>query len=98
MFSFFRSIVRIPYSDDNLCCARAIVVGVAYIQKDVRLKTICDDRCNLQKNLAIQLHDDTGVEKGPCGIPEIKIFEEHLKIQVIVVSSEHFNKVSFVLI
>lgn len=90
---FSRSVVTIPYSDDNLCCAKAIVVGMAYLKNDPRLKTIRNERCNLQKHLALELHEACNVKKGPCGISEIKRFEQHLDIQIIVVSSHQFNKV-----
>lgn len=77
-----------------MCCARAIVVGLAIINNDPETKKIRDVRCLLQKNRALELHQQTEIPPGPCGIPEVKKFEDYLGIQIHIVSSENFNKVN----
>lgn len=81
-------------NDDEICCARAIVVAKAVIENDARLKLIRDGRKSLQRILAIELHSKAGVPLRPCGLPEIKQFEEYLNIQIFVVDAGSFNKVN----
>ena len=77
-------------NDDELCCARAIVVAKAIADEDERLKVIKDPRSNLQENLARALHDEARVPIGPCGLDQIKLFEIILnKYQFVIVSAEH---------
>lgn len=90
-----KSIVTIPTTSDNLCCARAIIVGKAFLEKHPQYKTIRDGRCQVQKRMAEQLHTDTGVPRGLCGYNEIRKFEDHLDIQIHVVSANEFNKVTY---
>lgn len=79
-----------------MCCARAIVVGMAILNNDPNTKKIRDNRYVLQRERAFKLHQDVGIPPRPCGIPEIKEFERFLGIQIYVVSSENFNKVSII--
>ena len=84
-----RSVIRIV-NDDELCCARAIVVAKAIADEDERLKVIKDPRSNLQENLARALHDEARVPIGPCGLDQIKLFEIILnEYQFVIVSAEH---------
>lgn len=59
-----RSINRIN-NDDELCCARAIIVAKAVADDDERLKLIKDYRSNLQGDLARALHEEARVPIGP---------------------------------
>ena len=84
-----RSVVRIT-NDDELCCAKAIVVAKAIADEDGRLKVIKDSRSHLQENLARAPHEEARVPIGPCGLDQIKLFEIILdEYQFIVISAEH---------
>ena len=52
-------------NDDELCCARAIIVAKAVADDDERLKLIKDYRSNLQGDLARTLHEEARVPIGP---------------------------------
>ncbi|KAG8174300.1 hypothetical protein JTE90_006170 [Oedothorax gibbosus] len=82
-------------NDDEICCARAIVVAKAIIENDKRLDHIRNSRRPLQRLLATELHSKAGVPLGPCGIPEIKKFEECLNLQINVVDAGSFNKIIY---
>lgn len=84
----------VPATDDKMCCSRAIVVGMAIINDDPDARKIRDNRCILQRNKALELHHNANVPPGPCGVAEIKKIEDYLGIQIFVVSSDNFNKVS----
>ncbi|XP_078684907.1 uncharacterized protein LOC144918222 [Branchiostoma floridae x Branchiostoma belcheri] len=83
---------------DNLCCGRALVVAEAYLQKDnpsVNWNSIRLGR-KIQTVLAQTLYQDAGVAEGPCGLPEIQKFQEHLSAyQIIVVSAKELNEVVY---
>ena len=77
---------------DDLCCARAIIVAKAKLDKDPTYKSIVDHRRATQTNLAHQLHESAGVPPGCCGIPEIKKFQAALPdYQLNVISKDHLN-------
>ncbi|GBN82248.1 hypothetical protein AVEN_159755-1 [Araneus ventricosus] len=88
-----KSVVAIPSDNENICCARAIVVGHAAITKNRQYNSIRNGSKPLQKTLALKLHEHSGVPIGPCGLDEIKKFEELLDVQIHVISAEHFNKI-----
>jgi hypothetical protein len=92
--SFLRKkdcIVQIK-NKDELCCARAIVVAKAKLDRDPQYKSIVTPRGTLQSRLARQLHESAGVPLGSCGIPEIKKFQAALPgYQLNVSSKEHLN-------
>ena len=72
-----RSIIRIQNKDD-LCMARALVVAKAKIENDPSYKSIVNhDRGTMQARLAQQLHENTNVPLGPCGIAEAKQFQAY---------------------
>jgi hypothetical protein len=84
-------IIQIKNKDD-LCCARAIVVAKAKLDKDPQYKSIVKHERPLQTNLARQLHESAGVPLGSCGIPEVKKFQAALPgYQLNVISKEHLN-------
>ncbi|XP_035690339.1 uncharacterized protein LOC118425540 [Branchiostoma floridae] len=52
--------------------------------------------CKLQTVLAQELYQAAEVPQGPCGLPEIQKFQEHLTdYQIIVVSAKELNEVVF---
>jgi hypothetical protein len=77
---------------DELCCARAIVVAKAKLDKDPKYKSIVDHRGKVQGRLARELHESAGVPLGSCGIAEVKKFQAALPgYQLNVISKEHLN-------
>ena len=86
-----KSIVCINNTDD-LCLARALAVAIARIEKDPRYKQICKSDRPVQRQRALDLHQAANVRLGPCGIDEVKLFQNYLvNYQIIVVSGAHDN-------
>ena len=87
--SFLRKkdcIVQIK-NKDELCCARAIVVAKAKLDKDPKYKSIVDHRGKVR-----ELHETAGVPLGSCGIAEVTKFQAALPgHQLNVISKEHLN-------
>ena len=77
---------------DNLCLARALSVGIARIEKDPKYRHIKDSKGHIQLQRALDLHQAANVPLGPCGMDEVKLFQQHLtNYQIIVVSGDHNN-------
>ena len=81
---------------DNLCCARAIVTMKALA--DANGNTRDHDYHNLKQGLPVQerkakeLHRLANVPEGPCGIPELKKFQDALpgyQLKVLSVTPPH---------
>jgi hypothetical protein len=86
-----RGIIQIKNKDD-LCCARAIIVAKAKLDKDPKYKSIVDHRRATQTTLVQELHESAGVPFGSCGIPEVKKFQAALPdYQLNVISKEYLN-------
>lgn len=90
-----KSVLEIPFDDEGLCCANAIVHGLAHLESD---KTAINslrrtDRLELM-NRARELHVEARIPLGPCTYREIAIFKEHLNIQISVLSADNQNRVS----
>ncbi|GFW59979.1 uncharacterized protein TNCV_4864341 [Trichonephila clavipes] len=90
-----KSIRCVPEDDLNICCAKAIILAIAEVEKDADLRSLRKKDCCLLQRRAIALHQKTGVPQGPCGFEEIALFEQYLKIQVIVVSTTALNQVCY---
>lgn len=77
--AFKQSIITIQ-NDDDLCCARAIVVAKAHVHKDdsarakTRWNSIRQGRCRIQREEACLLHHEAHVPRGPCGPDELHAF------------------------
>ena len=83
-----KSVVQIK-NNDELCCARSIIVAKAKVYNDANYNTIKRGTV-MQTNLARQLHQAAGVPQGPCGLEEISQFQEHLtQYQIVVISADH---------
>ena len=90
-----KSIICINNKDD-FCLARALVVSIARIENDPKYKHISDSRRPLQRERALDLHEAANVPLGPCGIDEIKLFQNYLtNYQIIVVSGDHNNSIIY---
>ena len=85
------SVISINNKDD-FCLARALAVGIARIEKDPMYKQITDSKRHIQLDRALDLHQAANVPLGPCGMDEVKLFQQHLtNYQIIVVSGDHNN-------
>ena len=90
-----KSVVRINNTDD-LCLARALAVAIARIENDPKYNQIIDSRRPVQRQRALDLHQAANVPLGPCGINEVKLFQDYLvNYQIIVVSGTHNNSIIY---
>lgn len=72
---------------DNMCLPRALVVAIAHRENDPNYKKIRKDTGKLQTTKAKELMSNVSVnisEEG-CGIPELHIFQAHLRNYKITV-------------
>ena len=89
------SVISINNKDD-FCLARALAVGIAKIEKDPRYRQIIDSKRHIQLDRALDLHQAANVPLGPCGMNEVKLFQQHLtNYQIIVVSGDHNNCITY---
>ena len=90
-----RSVIPIE-NNDELCLARALVVAIAKIEKDPRYKSMADSRNTIQERKARELHEAGNVPLGPCGIPEVQMFQNHLtNYEINIVSADHDNSIIY---
>ena len=90
-----KSIIRINNTDD-FCLARALAVAIARIENDPKYNQITNSRNPLQRERAFDLHEAANVPLGPCGIDEVKLFQNYLvNYQIIVVSGTHNNSIIY---
>ena len=81
---------------DNLCLARALSVAIARIEKDPKYDRIRKSGHHIQLQRALDLHQAANVPLGPCGMGEVKLFQQHLtNYQIIVVSGDHNNSIIY---
>ncbi len=83
---------------DELCCARALVTLKARVDYGVQhwyYKNLIKG-FPIQGKAAKELHQQAGVEEGPCGLKEIESFQRHLnQYQIVVVSVQHGYQIIF---
>ena len=90
-----RSIITITNNDD-LCLARALVVAIAKIEKDPIYKQLVIPGRRVQERKAKDLHELAKVPLGPCGIPEVELFQKYLTgYEITVVSTAHDNSIIY---
>jgi len=85
-----KSIVKIKNFDDK-CCARSLVVAMAIHENHEKLKQIKRGN-NIQEDLAVELHYAARVPFGPCGIEELRKFQQALpnyRIVMVNVKENH---------
>ena len=80
-------------NNDQLCCARAIVTMRAHCHKDqgvdeLRQWDSLKKGYPVQQRLAQELHREAGVAEGPCGLQELRQFQQALgcDYQLLVMS------------
>ncbi|KAL9984521.1 hypothetical protein ACROYT_G006824 [Oculina patagonica] len=83
---------------DELCCARALVTLKARLDYGMDhwyYKNLLKG-FPIQEKAAKELHQQAGVEEGPCGLKEIESFQRHLnQYQIVVVSVQHGYQIIF---
>ena len=90
-----KSIIRINNTDD-FCLARALAVSIARIEKDPKYNQIRKSDRHIQLDRALDLHVAANVPLGPCGIDEVKLFQNYLSnYQIIIVSGTHNNSIIY---
>ena len=90
-----KSIILINNTDD-FCLARALAVSIARIEKDPKYHQIRQSGRHIQLERALDLHVAANVPLGPCGIEEVKLFQNYLvNYQIIVVSGTHNNSIIY---
>ena len=90
-----KSIIRINNNDD-FCLARALAVSIARIEKDPKYAQIINSNRPLQRERALDLHQAANVPLGPCGMNEVKLFQNYLtNYQIIVVSGDHNSSIIY---
>ena len=83
-------------NNDNLCLARALVVAVAKIENDPRYGQLKDPKRRAQEKKAIELHEAANVPFGPCGLPEVDLFQKYLtNYEINIVSGNHNNSIIY---
>ena len=90
-----KSVITI-HNNDSLCLARALVVAVARLENDPKFNQIKRSNRDVQLERALQLHQAANVPLGPCGMDEVKLFQQYLtNYQIIVVSGDHNNSIIY---
>ena len=83
-------------NNDNLCLARALVVAIAKIENNPNYKNLRDSNNRAQQNKAIALHERANVTFGPCGLPEVDLFQKYLtNYEINIVSGNHNDSIIY---
>ena len=95
-----RSVVSIENPDDNLCLERAIVVCMAKLKgsrvNKKKWQRIIHKKLKCQHQEAVKLRRSVGIDGDrPATVQDIKTYEEHLDVQIVVISAQHFNSVVY---
>ena len=90
-----RSIITIKNNDD-LCLARALVVAIAKIEKDSSYRCLVEPERRVQERKAKELHELAKVPLGPCGLPEVELFQKYLtNYEINIVSTAHNSSIIY---
>ena len=88
--------VIIIKNNDNLCLVRALVVAIAKVENDPNYKNLRDPKRRAQEKKARELHEAANVSFGPCGIPEVDLFQKYLtNYEINIVSGNHNNSIIY---
>ncbi|XP_033107276.1 uncharacterized protein LOC117109132 [Anneissia japonica] len=95
-----RCLIRIKdENDENVCCSKAIVTGISMLEDKINNKSRWENIRQgryYQEHEAEQLLLRAGVDKGVCGISELKRFQDVLpEYQIIVISRDNLHSVIF---
>ncbi|KAF8771828.1 hypothetical protein HNY73_019198 [Argiope bruennichi] len=80
-----RLIICVPYDLSDLCCAKALVLVLAHLEKIQQAINALRDlkKRPALKNRVQELHRSAGVPLGLCTFKEVALFENHLDVQFI---------------
>ena len=84
-----RSVIHIS-NDDELCCARALVVAKARVDQHPKWNNLRQGR-KIQKEMALLLHHEAKVPFGPCGYDALTQFSQAPSLrgyQIILVDAQ----------
>jgi hypothetical protein len=99
-----RSIIQIKNLDDNMCMARAIIVGIAKQRVDLNptsknFKKLFESvrrnhgRCTIQYRKALELCNMANISpKKKCGYKEAQCFENILGLNIKIIARDLFNE------
>ena len=83
-------------NNDNLCLARALVVAIAKVENAPNYKNLTRTDRRTQEKEAKELHTAANVPLGPCGIPEVEMFQKYLtNYEINIVSGNHDNSIIY---
>ena len=90
-----KSVIVIKNNDD-LCLARALVVAIAKIEKSSVYKQLMNPQKRTQERKAKELHELAKVPLGPCGLPEVELFQKYLtNYEINIVSTAHNSSIIY---
>ena len=79
-----------------MCLARALVTAIAKIEKAPNYRNMMRTGNKIQEKEAKKLHAAANVPLGPCGIPEVKMFQKYLtNYEINIVSGNHDNSIIY---
>ena len=83
-------------NNDNLCLARALVVAIAKVENAPNYKNLTRTDRRTQEKKAKELHTAANVPLGPCGIPEVEMFQKYLtNYEINIVSGNHASSIIY---
>ena len=91
-----KSIIRIQ-NDDELCCARALVVAKARVDPHPKWNSIRVGKGPLQRTLALDLHHEAKVPLGPCGYDALTAFSQAPSLtgyQILLVDAHRYYHIT----
>ena len=90
-----KSVITIQ-NNDNLCLARALVVAIAKVENAPNYKNLTRTDRRAQEKKARELHTAANVPLGPCGIPEVELFQKYLtNYEINIVSGNHDSAIIY---
>ena len=70
------------------------MVAIAKIEKDPEYNSLRDPLRRAQEKKARELHELANVPLGPCGKPEVHMFQKYLtNYEINIVSADHNNSI-----
>ena len=83
-------------NNDNLCLARALVVAIAKVENAPNYLNLTRTDRRAQEKKAKELHAAANVPLGPCGIPEVEMFQKYLtNYEINIVSGNHNSSIIY---
>ncbi|GBL99579.1 hypothetical protein AVEN_68841-1 [Araneus ventricosus] len=83
-------------NESVLYCTKAILYALAHLENNRKsINALRAVKRPILLNREKTLHRDAGVPLGPCTYKEIEVFEQWLNVQMVVISSESLNQMSY---